>query len=71
MNEENENINNRQIPKGMKACKTCGKPIAKKAKVCPNCGAKQKGKLPFIISVIIVLALIGILAGGNKDSSKD
>ena len=28
----------------MKNCKACGQEIAKSAKVCPHCGAKQKGK---------------------------
>lgn len=47
---ENENIVNAaaqkdQTPtpnKRMKSCKTCGTQIAKNAKVCPSCGAKNK-----------------------------
>ena len=30
------------LPKNMKLCKTCGAMIAKKAKKCPQCGAKQE-----------------------------
>lgn len=29
----------------MTKCKTCGADIAKSAKVCPACGAKQKNRL--------------------------
>ena len=65
----NDNINNGTIPKGMKACKTCGKPIAKNAKVCPNCGAKQKGKLGLIIGIVVILLIIGAIASGGGNGS--
>lgn len=52
----------------MKNCKACGQEIAKSAKVCPHCGAKQKGKTGLIVIAIIVLLIILLLAtGGNKD----
>lgn len=67
MDENNVNSSSTMIPKGMKACRVCGKPVAKSAKVCPNCGAKQKGnKLLIIIGVIVLLGIIGAAMGGNK-----
>jgi len=52
----------------MKNCKACGQEIAKSAKVCPHCGAKQKGKKGLIVIGIIVLLIIILLAtGGNGD----
>lgn len=72
MDENNKNIQENEIPKGMKKCKTCGKPVAKNAKICPNCGAKQKGGIgKIIIIVITVLILLGLLSGGKKDQKKD
>lgn len=50
-------------------CKTCGAQIAKTAKVCPKCGAKQHTvalTLCGIIVVITIFACVGILAGGNQ-----
>lgn len=70
MDENNVNNSTTIIPKGMKACRVCGKPVAKSAKVCPNCGAKQKGnKLLIIIGVIVVLGIIGAAMGGNKKTN--
>ena len=72
MDEGNKNIQENEIPKGMKKCKTCGKPVAKNVKVCPNCGAKQKGGIgKIVIIVIAVLILLGLLSGGKKDQKKD
>lgn len=56
----------------MKACKSCGQLIAKTAKICPHCGAKNKKPIYkrgwFIaICVIFVLSVIGSISGG-KDS---
>ena len=56
-------------------CKTCGAEIAKDAKVCPKCGAKNKkkfGALRIILGVFIVLMGIGMLGGalgGGSESS--
>jgi FtsZ-interacting cell division protein ZipA len=57
----------------MVTCKTCGQEIAKSAKVCPNCGAKQKGgKLKIILIVVVALIVIGALSsGGNKSKKTD
>lgn len=50
----------------MKKCKYCQSEIDKKAKVCPNCRKKQKGKtLPIIIGVIVLFIIIGAL--NSKD----
>lgn len=55
----------------MIACKQCGAEIAKSAKTCPHCGAKNKKPIYkrawFIILVIlIVLGAIGIAGSGNQ-----
>lgn len=53
----------------MVKCKSCGKEIAKTAKTCPNCGAKQHNVAITICVVILVLAVIGAIgsiAGGNS-----
>lgn len=56
-------------------CKTCGNGIAKTAKVCPHCGAKNKGggggcSVVFVaLFVIIVVAFIGAKAREGKDKA--
>ena len=54
----------------LKTCKHCGAEIAKNAKVCPNCGGKNKKPIYlrwwFIALVIIVI----IVAVGGSGSSK-
>lgn len=45
----------------MKKCKTCNADIAKSAKRCPHCGAKNK-KPFFLRGWFVLLALIGIVA---------
>lgn len=49
-------------PKKMTTCKVCGAPIAKNAKKCPSCGAKNKKpiykKLWFWVLAIIVVAIV-------------
>ena len=59
--------------KKMRNCKVCGQEIAKSAKVCPYCGAKQKkSKLLIVLIILGVLVLIGALgSGGSSDSSSD
>ena len=56
----------------MISCKTCGAEIAKSAKVCPNCGAKNKKHkaLGIVLTVFGVLILIGALSGGNSGPEK-
>ena len=51
----------------MTKCKTCGADIAKSAKVCPACGAKQKKPVVLIvITVFIAIGIIGAALGGNS-----
>lgn len=51
----------------MTKCKTCGADIAKSAKVCPSCGAKQKKPVVLIvIAVIFAIGVIGAALGGNS-----
>ncbi len=52
----------------MITCRACGQEIAKSAKSCPHCGAKNKKKHPVLIGIIAVLVLIGIVGSmGNSD----
>ena len=48
------------INKNMTQCKTCGEQIAKAAKKCPKCGAKNKKKS--IVKLIIPLVIILVIA---------
>lgn len=54
-------------------CKTCGEEIAKDAKICPKCGAKQKNHkvLPVIIGVIALLVIVGAMGGNNEKDQPD
>lgn len=54
----------------MKPCKICGEMIAKNAKVCPKCGAKQKGPFGIIVLAIIVI-LFGASILSNEGSKED
>lgn len=51
----------------MKICKKCSTAIPKNAKVCPNCGAKQPGKVKWIIIAVVVIGIIGAAAGGEDE----
>ena len=56
--------------KKMRKCKTCGEAIAKSAKVCPKCGAKQKGHTGLIIlAAVVILLVVFAMAGGGSSSS--
>ena len=55
----------------MTTCKTCGKEMAKAAKVCPNCGAKNKKPFftkPWFIAIVVIF-IIGAIASGGKSGS--
>lgn len=57
----------------MVKCKTCGEEIAKGAKVCPKCGAKQKSHkmLGIVLAVLVVLvALVAIGSSGDDEGPK-
>ena len=43
-------------------CKSCGAEIAKDAKSCPNCGAKNKKGHPVVIGILIFLVLVIIVS---------
>lgn len=57
----------------MSVCKSCGKEIAKNAKVCPHCGGKN-GKAIYkkwwfwVIIVVICIGLIGGNSGGDDNA---
>lgn len=53
-------------------CKTCGADIAKTAKVCPNCGAKQKkhAVLGVILVIFGVLLIVAAIGGSGSDEPK-
>lgn len=54
----------------MKKCKACGADIAKSAKICPHCGAKNGGsKIPLIIVIVIVLLIVIAAIGGSRNST--
>lgn len=52
-------------------CKTCGAEIAKSAKVCPKCGAKQKKHIALgVILVIFGILLVSAAIGGGSDDGE-
>ena len=58
----------------MTKCKVCGSDIAKNAKVCPNCGAKNKKPIyqrPWfiILAILVVFGMFGTCGGSGKSSS--
>lgn len=54
----------------MTKCKSCGAEIAKSAKMCPQCGAKQKHALKNVAFILIVLFFIGVFASIFGDNSE-
>lgn len=50
-----------------KICKHCKSEIPAKAKVCPQCRKRQGGMLKWIIILIVVLVIIGAIAGGKDN----
>jgi RNA polymerase subunit RPABC4/transcription elongation factor Spt4 len=58
----------------MKKCATCGVDIAKSAKACPQCGAKNKKPITkrwwfWAIIIVFVLGIISNLAGGDDNTT--
>lgn len=54
-----------------KVCKYCQSEIPKKAKICPVCKKKQKGKGRIIvIAAVVLLVIIIAISGGNKEETK-
>ena len=55
----------------MTNCKACGHEIAKSAKACPHCGAKNKKKHPILLGIVVFFVLIGIIGSkGDNDEPK-
>lgn len=56
----------------MVTCKACGKEIAKSAKVCPHCGAKQKKHVVLGVALVLIGIIIIIVAfsGGGEQPHK-
>lgn len=55
-------------------CKTCGADIAKNAKVCPSCGAKNKKPVMqrpgiWVLIVIVVIIVVAVAANGGGGSA--
>lgn len=50
----------------MKKCKYCKSEIDKKAKICPNCKKKQKGKKAIIIISIMIVFIMAIVIDSNN-----
>lgn len=60
------------VVEDMKTCKYCQSTIPKKARICPNCRKKQKGKVGIIIlGVVILLIIIGSLGSGGDKAEID
>lgn len=58
--------------KNMKPCKVCGKQIAKKAKTCPYCGAKNKKSHKGLIALLIIIfvaAMVVVNPFGNNSTA--
>ncbi len=60
----------------MKTCKSCGQLIAKSAKKCPNCGAKNPQPVYkkwwfWLIILIFLFIIIGAAGSGDNDTSSD
>lgn len=54
----------------LKKCSACGAEISKSAKVCPQCG--QKNKEPtwmIILGVIVVIAIFASIGGGSESTT--
>lgn len=53
-------------------CKACGHEVAKNAKTCPHCGAKNKKANPVLIGIIVFAVLIIAIssAGGGDEPVK-
>lgn len=55
----------------LRTCKACGAQIAKSAKACPQCGAKQHTASRVVVTLLIILIIILFFAMCNSIFSKD
>lgn len=53
-----------------KLCKYCQTEIPKKAKICPNCRKKQKGKIGGIVAVVVIILLLAAATGSGDNKPK-
>lgn len=58
-NKTTQNAQNVANNQNLTTCKACGAAIAKSARICPSCGAKNKKKPVGLIVAIILIAVIG------------
>lgn len=56
--------------KKLTVCKICGNQIAKNAKVCPNCGAKNTRTKQTVLTVVGVLVVLGIIGNALPESEE-
>ena len=61
------------MSKKMTGCKVCGKDIAKSAKQCPHCGAKNKRPIfkKWWFWVIIIIALLFAIGGSGSNADDE
>lgn len=52
-------------------CKTCGAEIAKDAKVCPKCGAKNKKKRPILGIILLLFGLFCFIGAFSRSDSNE
>lgn len=64
--ETNQTTQTTTMNKKMTNCKTCGMPMAKNAKKCPSCGARNTKKriktLLIVVAIFVVLTLMGFVS---------
>ena len=76
-NKEKNVVNEEQetLPKGMILCKTCGAKMAKKAKKCPSCGAKNKKPIYkrfwfWVLAIIVLFFIVKAIKRSGLDVKK-
>lgn len=56
----------------LKECPSCGKEVAKGAKVCPHCGVTLKKKWFWkLVGISIIIAIVVATMNGNKEREKN
>lgn len=58
------------MSKKLGVCKACGKEIARDAKTCPHCGAKNKKGFPVLLGILAVIVIVAVLSSGGEDEPK-
>jgi RNA polymerase subunit RPABC4/transcription elongation factor Spt4 len=48
-------------------CKECGEKVSTKSKACPNCGAKPPKKTSFVTWGVLIIILIALYGGWQKE----